>query len=278
MAIGTGTALLISGLLSAAGSGYNAYSQSQGARRANRRQDSLLGEAAGMRTSGPSDAEQLIMQLLGGGNDAGSSFNVGQDALMQMLRAPGGAAEKSLNSMVGTGNPFDTSGLFESLGVVDQRMIDSNADALRAGASGLGQRFGTAATRAEGSMRREALQDIGARNAQVAMGSHESAQDRILQSAAQLLGIDQMRGGWASTLGQMGMQEQGMETNLLSMLLGAENSRRGFNLQTLGLGAGMQPMMPGYTYGNALGDVGQLIMMMQLLGGSGTRTAGGRNG
>lgn len=277
MAIGTGTALLISGLLSAAGSGYNAYSQAQNARKTNRRQNALLGEAAGMRTGGPSDVEQQLLQLLGQGNQQSGAFNMGQDALMQMLRAPEGATDRSLNAMVETGNPFDTSGLFEALGMVDQRMIDTNANALRAGASGLGQRFGTAGMRAEGTMRREALQDVGARNAQLAMGSHESAQARILQAASQLFGQDQARAGWATNLAQLGMQEQGQDMNILGMLLNAENARRGFNLQTLGMGMGAQTAMPGYTYGNALGDIGQLIMMMQLLGG-GTSKPGGTGG
>lgn len=267
MAIGTGTALLISGLLSAAGSGYNAYTESQNARKTNRRQKALLGEAAGMRTSGPSSVEQQLLALLGQGNNQSSAFNVGQDSLMQMLRAPEGAADRSLNAMVDDGNPFDTSGLMEALGIVDQRMIDTNANQLRAGASGLGQRFGTAGMRAEGTMRREALQDVGARNAQLSMGSHEAAQARILQAASQLFGQDQARAGWATNLAQLGIQDQGQDMNILGMLLNAENARRGFNLQTLGMGMGAQNAMPGYTYGNALGDVGQLLMMMQLLGG-----------
>lgn len=294
--------------LSALGSGYNAYTQDRAARRARRDQQALLGEARRMRQTGPGAAEGLIRQLLGqdaaGGFsftpemiDLGSlpgmeSFNTGQDSLMQMLRAGPGAVDRSLASMVETGNPFDTSPLFDALGVQDRRARDEGLASVYAGASGLGERFGSATARGATDFLTRFTEGLNTRNAGIASGAYEAAQGRRLQAADQITGREQVLAGIAQALQSAGLNmadlgvratgannqagvaaaglgqaQQGLRAQLLQMLLGAEQGRNQFNLQTLGLGMGAQSPQPAYTYGSAAGDLGQLLLMMQLMGG-----------
>lgn len=293
--------------LSAIGSGYNAYTQDRAARRARRDQQGILDEARRMRQSGPGASEDLIRQLLGqsasgasfvpqmidfGSLPGMSAFNTGQDSLMQMLRAGPGAVDKSLASMVETGNPFDTSPLFDALGVQDRRARDEGLASVYAGASGLGERFGTATARGATDFLTRFTEGLNTRNAGIASGAYEAAQGRRLQAAGQITGREQVLAGIAQALQSAGLNmadlglratgannqagiaaaglnqsQQGLRAQLLQLLLGAEQGRNQFNLQTLGLGAGMQPVMPGYGYGNAAGDLGQLLLMMQLMGG-----------
>lgn len=318
MALATGTALTLGALgLQGAGMGYNAYQQNKAANRQNQRQDQLLSQAAGMRQGGMSEVERMLLGLTGAGGQPGfnptqlnldsilsqGGYNIGQDALMQQLRAtPDSNLNKSLNSILsGGGNPFDTSGMFDALGAVDQRNTNQQVAGLRAGSSGLGARFGSAQLGAETALRQNISSDINARNAGIQQGSYESAQGRMLQAASQLAARDQYATGIANTLRQggldlaslfmqnnnannaTGMQAASMNQNyqaqILQMLLGAEQNRNAFNLQTLGLGMGMQPMMPNYGYGNAAADMGQLLMFYQLLNQrptTGGATSGGR--
>lgn len=310
MAVGTATALTLGSLaLQGGGMAYNAYSQNKNANRLNQRQDALLQQAAGMRQNGMGEAERLILGLINsGGQDPGSTFsptqldlggllnqggfNVGQDALMQQLRAtPGSNLNKSLEAVLaGGGNPFDTSELFSALGAVDQRNTNQQVAGLRAGASGLGQRFGSGMLGAETALRQSISGDLNARNAGIQQGSYESAQARLLQAASQLAARDQFQAGLSDQIRRGGLdlaslfmqnnnannasaaqaasinqQNRGFEAGLLQMLLGAEQNRNAFNLSTLGLGAGMQPQMPAYGYGNAASDFGQMMMFMQML-------------
>jgi hypothetical protein len=308
MAVGTGTALTLGAMgLQGLGMGYNAYSQNQNANRLNQRQDALLQQAAGMRQQGMGEVEKLLLGLVGS-NPQGTSytptqldlsgvlsqggFNVGQDSLMQQLRAtPGSNLNKSLEAVLaGGGNPFDTSKMFEALGAVDQRNTNQQVAGLRGGASGLGQRFGSGMLGAETALRQNISSDVNARNAGIQQGSYESAQARLLQAAAQMAQRDQFQAGLADQIrrggldvaslfmqnnntnnataaqaASMNQQNRGFDAGLLQMLLGAEQNRNAFNLQTLGLGAGMQPAMPSYGYGNAASDFGQMMMFLQML-------------
>lgn len=321
MAVATGTAIGLGALgLNAAGMGYNAYSQDKAAKAQNEQQQALLQAAAGMRQYGPSAVEQMLLGLYGkqgqgsgsawqpssidmGALTGGGGFNMGQDALMQMLRAgPQSNLDKSLNSILsGGGNPFDTSKMFDALGVVDRRNTNQQVADLRGGAGGLGERFGSAMMGAETALRQNVSSDINSRNAQIQAGSHESAQARMLQAAAQLAGRDEFYAGLGSNIRQggldfgqlmmqannsqnaagaqarsMGQQENAFGAQLLQMLLGAEQNRNAFNLSTLGLGAGMQVAQPGYGYGNAASDLGQMMMFLQMMGGMGGTSSGGK--
>jgi hypothetical protein len=309
MAVGTATALTLGALaLQGGGMGYNAYQQNRQANRLNQRQDQLLEQAAGMRQTGPGAAEQQLLRLLSGDMSGMTfdptlvdpsallgqgGFNLGQDALMQMLRAtPESNANKSLEAILaGGGMPFDTSELFGALETTDRRNTNQQVAGLRAGASGLGQRFGSATQGAEVALRQGIAADTGTRNAGIQQGSHEAAQNRLLQAIAQLGARDQLQAGLAQSVQQGGLsaadfllganaqnnqfglagaslnqQNRSGMAGILQQLLSAEQGRNMFNLQTLGLGAGMQPALPSYGYGNAANDLGQLIMFMQLLG------------
>jgi hypothetical protein len=314
MAVATGTALALGAMaLQAGGMGYSAYQQNQAARGQNARQDALLGEAAGMRRYGMSDVEKMLLGLYNKGEgdpgttfnptqlDLGSilgqgGFNMGQDSLMQMLRAtPASNVNRSLEAVLGgQGNPFDTSSMFETLGKVDRRNANQQVADLRGGMGGLGERFGSALMGAETALRQNMAADTGARNAQIQQGSYESAQGRLLQAASQLAARDQFTAGLAGTIRQGGMdlgqlfmqnnqannaagaqaasmnqQNRNFGAQLLQMLLGAEQNRNNFNLQTLGLGAGLQQAQPGYGFGNAAADFGQMLMFLQMMGGMG---------
>lgn len=316
MAMGTAAAVGLG--LQGLGMGYNAWQQNNASNRLNQRQDDILAQAAGMRQNGMGEAEQLIMQLLGGAQNnqstafrpqqldmqglmGQSGFNAGQDALMQMLRAtPQSNLNRSLNATIaGQGNPFDTSAMFEALGAVDTRNTNQQVAGLRAGASGLGQRFGSGMLGAETALRQGISTDINARNAGIQQGSYESAQARMLQAAQQLAARDQFQAGLADNIRQggldmsalfmqnnnannaagaqavqMGQQDQNFQAQLLQMLLGAQQNRQAFNLSTLGLGAGMQPSFPGYGFGSAASDFGQMMMFYQMMNQPMT---GGRN-
>lgn len=317
MAVGTGAALTLGAMgLQGLGMGFNAYSQNRASNRLNQRQDDLLQQAAGMRQGGMSEVERMLLGLVGSGGEGSTfnpqqldleglfsqgGFNVGQDSLMQQLRAtPGSNLNKSLEAVLaGEGNPFDTSGMFDALGAVDQRNTNQQVAGLRSGASGLGQRFGSGMLGAETALRQNISSDVNARNAGIQQGSYESAQGRLLQAAAQLAQRDQFQAGLADQIRQGGLgmaslfmqnnnsnnemaaqaasmnqQNRGFDAGLLQMLLGAQQNRNAFNLQTLGLGAGMQPSSPGYGYGNAASDFGQMMMFLQMLG----QQRGGRNG
>lgn len=315
MAVGTGTALLIGAGLSAAGTGYGAYEQSQAAGRQRKRQDELYAEAARMRQSGPGRAEQGIMQLLQelGGQGSGplniagtldaGGYNAGQDALMQMLRSAGPTmVDKSLeNTIGGQGNPFDTSNLFQALGVLDQENIGGALAQQRAGVSGLGQRFGSANRAAEVDLLRGITNDLNARNAQIQQGAYETAQARLMQANQLMTGREQFGSQnrldtiGALQSGAMGLgdilmraqaqqaaiqaQRNSLQANLLNALLGGEQARNNFNLQTLGLGAQLPAISTGY--GSAAADLGGLLMflpfLMQMQSGSGAKpSAGGK--
>lgn len=306
--------------LQALGGAYSAHQQSEAVKAQNARQDAILQQAAGMRQYGMGDVEKMLLGLyntdtnspgvtfnptqldLGGILQQGG-YNTGQDALMQMLRStPDSNLNRSLNAIIGGGgNPFDTSKMFEALGTVDQRNTNQQVTDLRGGAGGLGQRFGSAMMGAETALRGNISADLNSRNAQIQAGSYESAQNRLLQAAAQLAARDQFTAGLAGQVRQggidlsqlfmqnnqannaagaqaasMNQQNRNFGAQLLQMLLGAEQNRNNFNLQTLGLGAGMQQAVPQYGYGNAAGDFGQLLMFMQMMNGFGGSPTGGK--
>lgn len=155
----------------------------------------------------------------------GSGFNTGQDALMQMLRAgPTSVAETNLNQLATTGSPFDTTEVFKTLTNLDDRQRKKALADVRATTGGLGQRFGSAMVREEGDILSQLLDQSSARNAQIAMGSHEAAQGRRLTATGQLNQREQLLAGIANMLSGNAVNAQSAGQNsqaqLLSLLFG----------------------------------------------------------
>jgi hypothetical protein len=194
-----------------------------------RRQRRIEGMAMDQMQTGPSFLENLLR----------SQFNTGQDGQMQMLRGAGGRA---LEELAETGAPFDTSQLFEALRPVRQRQLEEGLGVMRAGAPGLGQRFGSAMMRGEELTVLEHLQNIGAMDAGINYQAHEAAQDRRLGAA------------------QVGL---GAQQNLMQLLMQAEQGRRGTNLGALQVAAGL-PGTPQVSYGQPGFDIASLMLLQQL--------------
>lgn len=220
-------ALLLGGAGSVAETVGNASANRSAGRRADRNSQLALGQVQ----EGPSSVEQIIQGL----------FNTGQDGGLQALRAiPGGS---TLNEISETGTPFDTSQLFNSLRPIRERQLSEGLAQLRAGAPGLGQRFGSAMMRGEQNVLLQHLQNIAAQDAQTAFSAHESAQNRRLSAANVGTGIT---------------------TNLLQLLGTAEQGRRGLNLGAVQTAAGI-PQPPATNWGQPFSDTAQLMLLRTLM-------------
>jgi hypothetical protein len=247
--------------LGAYGGYLDARSRNAAAAQQNMFNQGMFNTATGMMQNDPSALEKLGL----------GQYNMSQDSLMQMLRAdPNSKVDQTLQGIAQSGNPFDASALFQSLGVLDSQALDQSVGGLRAGAAGLGQRFGTAMRNSEVDLRTQAGQQAAARNAQIGMQSHESAQARVLQALAALSGREQFRT-------ETGLQANSQQTQLLQMLLAAEAQRRSGNANLLGIAGGMgQPVaQPGY--GGFLSGLGSLLMFSQV-GQRRNKGAGGGTG
>jgi hypothetical protein len=290
MAIGTGTAMalgmganMLGGLLK--GRGANKAAKKQNAYNQQAQQQFM-----GMMQPGVSPLETMGMNMLQGMQGApgagmnmmapdgggpglmpggmpmvnmmapGQNFNTGQDGLMQSLRSdPQTKVDETLGGIGHEGgNPFNTSELFRALGVMDQENTNQAVAQTRAGASGLGHRFGSYMANQEGNMRTQANNAAAARNAQIGMQSHEGAQARAMQALGMLSGREQFNT-------QAGMQGQQNQMQLLQTLLGAQQGRMGQNMQLaqLGYGAGQPVAAPGY--GGAFQDAGQMASMWAMM-------------
>jgi len=226
-------------ILSAVGTGVNAGTSYLNQRSANKETKRRQGIA-----------EPWLQGMLGGGGS--EQFNAGQDALMQMLRSnPMEASNRSMTEMVNTGNPFDTTELFRSLGVMDERARGDALAGVRAGSSGLGQRFGTAMARESNNTMAQLLEGAAARNAQIAMGSHESAQGRKLGAASQLGQNQSLMAGLAQMLMGSDAQQQNQQLNALSLLLGMPMG------QSAATGVGSD-----------IGSMGQMLAFMEMMRGA----------
>jgi hypothetical protein len=209
------------------GTGLQALSQERTAKSQRKRQgriDDLLTTTLGGEAPG-GELQDLLMSVL----------NIGQDGGMQTLRR--GGAGQALAGME-TGMPFDVSDLFKSLEPIETRALEGNIAGMRAGASGLGERFGSAMMRGEGDMRTQAGEQAAARRAGIAQQSHEAAQGRRMQFG----------GMQASTLAQLLGMGQNREMGLLSLLAGQPAA------QEFGQGAGQ-----------GMADMGQLLYLLPLL-------------
>ena len=131
------------------------------------------------------------------------------------------------------GQTFDTSGMFEALQPLRQRQLQSGLGELRSSAPGLGQRFGSAMMRDQNLLTQEHLQNIAAQDAGIQMQAFESGQGRAI--------------------------------DLMRILAGLEGGRQGQQLQALQIAGGM-PASPQVAYGQPGVDIGQMLLLQQLLG------------
>jgi len=190
-----------------------------------------------------------LQEILGGTAPGANSFNMGQDWLMQMMRSdPMGASNRAMEGMMAGGNPFDTTELFRSLGVLDERNRGDALAQVNAGASGLGQRFGTSMNREANNTMAQMVEAAAARNAGIGMQSHDSAQNRILGAA-----------------GQYG-NNRAMEMGLAQALMGGSQAQNNQRMQALSMMLGM-PMgqSPLTGVGSDIGSLGSLIAFMDMM-------------
>ena len=269
-----GLEVMIPIALAAAGTGASAYSNYGNAKNAEaqRRRNQQLIEQFVLPTlqGGPGKGEGMMEQLLGEWmpTTGGQGFNTGQDALMQMLRSrPQDRTQDILEGIAEGGAPFDASGVFKTLRTLDDRKRKEAIAGLRSGASGLGQRFGTAQRAAEGDMLSQLLEGEAARDEQIAMQSYEAAQGRRM-GAVQMLGQrDQQTAGIAQLLAQLGLQQgglaqqdRGQQMQGIMQLIQAASARRGQTMQGLSFLTG-QPAEQGYNPGEDVMGLAQLLLL-----------------
>lgn len=168
-----------------------------------------------------------------GGPQFGSDFNMGQDALMQMLRTSPGqqrdtAMEGQLRSMFGDGGMQDLSALLGSQDAVLQNNLAGQVSALRGSAGSLGQRFGSELRGQEGKLRSDFLTQSAANRQNTLAQAFESAQGRKLQA----LGLGSQNLQAANQFGLQGAQlQQGAAQQLLSSALQAAQLGQGAQFQ-----------------------------------------------
>jgi hypothetical protein len=240
------------GLLLSAGSGlYGAYSQNRTNKRnqrsASQRQSKIDTAAGGMMGQGPSDVEQQLLKFLTSGFDpasfTGEGFNVGQDSLMQMLRA----------------DPQSTAPMFKAWEPIEQRALDQNLSNFWGSTSGLGQRFGSASARETGRVRGEAAENAASRRQEMNFNVWDADQNRKLGAAQGL-----QTGGLG--LAQLQLAGRGQQIGGFQSLLGAQGQRQGLDAQLLAIMAGLQPgqQAPNALPGAAM-DISQLILLLPML-------------
>lgn len=293
--------------IGAVGSYMNARSQNKATDANNARQTDLSNKADQYFQNSPSDLEQMIQSLYGQGAETYSGdpnfqipniskdLNASTDPILQSLRKGPNTAflTDQLRGMTETGNPFDTNSIIDALYPVRQRNLNKSVADLQASAPGLGSRFGSAQLNAEQELRRQTLEDTNAADSQLTFAGHESAQNRRLGAAGQLLGVDQQglqrdqtalqalfsQAGLGMQQAGLGLQAQqlpleyaklnfagkGQQQNLLQMLLGAQGQRQGNNSNLLAILGGLAPAQAS-GYGGAATDISQLLMLSQLFG------------
>ncbi len=161
-------------------------------------------------------------------NSDGKGFNVGQDALMQFLRAdPQGKMEGTngiLQEIAATGLPSDLSSVFMAANEVNSA---NNADILgqvAGGARSVGQRFGSASQRIVGETGRRLAQEQSLQNSQLAFSAAEAASGRRLSAAGQLSGMQLQAGSQrASQVLQAALANQ--QNQQFRANLGQQNSQ-----------------------------------------------------
>lgn len=236
----------------------------------------------------PSPYEQMLSQFLGGSSipsaeslTSGQGFNTGQDALMQLLRAnPHTQVDANLDALARTGLPYNMSPAFDAFKATDQQALAQQVAGLHAGASGLGQRFGSSMMNAEAALRATLTGQTQARNAQMGAQAYESAMQRMLGGNELLSGREQagqqMQSSVAQALlqsalgaGNFGLQSVQTRMSGLGQLLSAGQNRQAQNTQLLSLMFGLPPAQAP-NLGGGFSDMGQLLMLLPLLRQMGT--------
>ncbi len=180
---------------------------------------------------------------------------MGQDGIMQGLRSDStGRAYSTLNDMMESGNPYDTTSLFKTLNTLDERKQREGLANARAQNSGLGQRFGTANAATEGNFLQQMMGETAARNQQIGMQSHEAAQGRRLGAVQGF-----------NDLERLGQGDKGLMLQGLSQLLNAEGNRQGMNVNLLSLLMGIQPSQT-HNFGQDAGGIANFLLMQQMMG------------
>lgn len=213
---------------------YDAYSRGRSGRRAEResrrRYDEVRSMGTGMMQNTPFGAETALMdfanlpgmeELKASGYDPSdvdfSGMNVGQDAIMQMLRMDPqrqitGAQERL--TRFADQDPYDVSQVLSPLLELDRIQANDAATGVRANVSGLGQRGGSATRAVEGMTRTRMAADAGARNAQIASQIFGQNQGNRLQALATLAGLEgeqgRLRLGAASEANRAGQAQADM--------------------------------------------------------------------
>jgi hypothetical protein len=219
--MGIETAAMLLGGAGALAGGAGNIAQARAQRRRGRRAEEML-QGAGL------DSPGFLESILRG------DFNVGQDGGMQALRSIPGI--DTLQEISETGLPLDTSELFGALAPLRRRQLQEGLGELRAGAPGIGQRFGSAMMRGEQETTRRHLEDVAGIDAAVTAQAHEGAAGRRM-GASQFL------------------------TNILAAL---EQGRQQMGVQAAGILGGLP--VGAENFGQPFADLGQLLLMSQLLG------------
>lgn len=244
---------------------WGAFGQNRAAREQASFQNRMRRQLLGQRSTGPSEYETMLQSLF---------FNSGQDGILQQMRnGPEDQVQQDvINMLMGiteTGNPFDTSEMFKALETQDARTRDDSVATLRAGTSGLGQRFGSAAGGAEADLLAQLADQTALRNAGIQMQSYESAQGRRQQAAGGVLQATQAQEAEQLALAQL-------VQSILGQLMGADQNRQSMNAQLTSAAAGMGGIQAPNAIPGAVGDISNLLFMLpmfeQLMGGSPSST------
>lgn len=220
--------------LGALGAGLNYLSEEEQREAINARRTQLRETISPYLQQGEFGAADDLLNFVSGTEE----FNTGQDGFMQMIRR-------------GTGS-FDNSQLFDTLGTLADEEQEEQVAGLRAGASGLGQRFGSAMFEQESELRADLENQQAARRAQIAQESFRGMSERAL--------------GAAGLLGDRLSSRRSIQLAGLQSLLGAQRARRAQQAQFLSLLAGV-PARQAPSYGaGAVTNLGTLALLTQLTG------------
>lgn len=322
MAIGAG----IQGISSLYGAkqASNAAKNAAGAANARYKENKAMGQ--GLMTQGPDAFTQGLLDLtnMAGPKDVTAStinlddifggapnMNMGNDALMQMIRADPtkqvSGAMTRLTNLADT-NPYDTSGEISALQGVDAINNQAAVNRINSQVSGLGQRGGTGRALATASYLRGANADAGARYADInrqaytsnqnlrlgamqtlgqledaATGRRLSAIDLYNRGQTDLTGLRlqgaQFNANAANTAAQNNVQNAlaFMQQRLAGLSAGAsaEATRRGQNIGIFNTIAGQPGPATAQTgqVAGAVGDIGQLLMLLPYLQKLGAKAA-----
>lgn len=252
--------------------------------------------------SGPNNVDPSTIDLgsiFGGGTGA----NMGNDALMQVLRAdPNKQVNGAMDRLSGLAdtNPFDTSGEIGALQNVDSINNQRAVNTINSQVSGLGQRGGTGRAMAAGSYLRGANADAGARYADINRQAVTSNQQLRLNALSTLGGLQDAATGRKLSAAELynrgqtdmtGLKLQGAQFNATSANNAAQNNvqnalafmqqrlaalsggasseatRRGQNASIFGTIAGQPGPATAQTgqVAGAVGDIGNLLTLLPYL-------------